>query len=315
MSRELQALLDTAEAADLLPARRAAEAARMARPLRLIEAVALGGERRKDLWFLVIEDARAVRYGVPCVVAGDTLRRARDGDGAAEALIELMASGGDGSAGPDVTTWHAEPCTGERLIDVDQTNELVVVGEQAVVKWLLHPTDDDQPAPTRMAALAAAGFAGTPRPWGLAHVDHGRGRALIATVTDYLPGTQDGWEWAVEEVRAHAQGTTGAMEASRAPRRLGALVAGLHIALATAGIEAASASDVRGWLADARADLQAAAVGDAVSGRIDGELAGIDACAGTPLIHAHGDLHIGQILRSPSADDIGQPPARPTSRR
>jgi maltokinase len=189
---------------------------------------------------------------------------------------------------------------GERGFDVDQTNDLVVVGDLAVVKWFLHPTEDPQPAPQRMATLARAGFDGTPRPWATVRLDTGTSTALVATVVDCIPRTRDGWEWAVDEVRAHARGH-GSVDGTGALPFVGEvarLVARMHVALATAGVGTATHADMEQVRREALDDLDHTALepddrdaAGAILGRI------LD-CAGTPVIDVHGDLHIGQVLRS-----------------
>ena len=79
---------------------------------------------------------------------------------------------------------------GERPVGVDQTNESVIVGDAAVVKWATHLQDGPHPAPRRIGMLREAGFGGMPAPWGLvtwtAPADGAE--TLVANVDDYLPG-------------------------------------------------------------------------------------------------------------------------------
>jgi hypothetical protein len=128
-------LRDKVQAADpgrLLPSRLRSEGAELPSQLELVQATSLGDQR----WLLVLgpPDTSDVRYVAPVVEQEDGLCRAAAGDGAAQALISLMAS----SAAPsDILSWQAfdalEPLMGERALGVDQTHESVVVGEKAVV--------------------------------------------------------------------------------------------------------------------------------------------------------------------------------------
>ncbi len=239
--------------------------------------------------------------------AGDR-RRARPGDGAAEALIATLA-GVDGAVSRGrftLRSWTKRTAVGERPVGVDQTNESVIVGDAAVVKWSrrLHP--GPHPAPRRIAVLRARGFAGMPQPWGQLTWRAPDGcETLVASVDEYLPGAADGWTWAVDAFTAAAR-ARGREPAVSAATDVGHLVAELHAALADTA-STASAADARRWRADARAAVEAAcAVGDSAGAallrdrRHDVETAvdGLGELAGTPVIEGHGDLHVGQILRS-----------------
>jgi maltokinase len=291
---DAQALLDATPAAALLPARRADEAARVARPLRLVSRVPLAD----GIDYLLVEDARGVAFGVPAVAEPEGWRRAVPGDGAAEALVSALATGAAEQAGLVLTAFHSRPVQGERAIDVDQTNELVVVGDGAVVKWMLHPVPGEQPGPDRLMSLARAGFEGTPRTWGLVHMTVEDQRVLVATVSDYLPDAEDGWDWAVRDVRAVALGERTADDALDAVRQVAQLVGRLHLALAGSGVDRATPDDSARWLAGSEADLAAAHLAPDVEAQVRPRLLPLGRCAGTETIDVHGDLHIGQVLAS-----------------
>ena len=295
---ELPQLVADASPAELLPARRASEADRVELPWTIVASLGLGSTRDHggEAWLLVLEDARGERFGVPAVVRQGRLRRARAGDGVAEALIATLAQGSDVPGLSFEVFGTVDELTGEEAFDVDQTNELLVVGDRAVVKWYLHPTEAAQPAPDRMATLARAGFGGTPRTWAIARLAVPGSTALVATVVDYVPDSQDGWEWAVDNVRHLVRGEIG--DGRAWVHDLAELVARMHVALAGAGTDEASSAQVEGWLATAVVEL--ARYEDAVSPETYGlaleRMAVVSECAETPLIDVHGDLHIGQIL-------------------
>lgn len=306
VDRELvEHLLSRTDPFALLPARRSGEAARIELPLDLVACLRLD-ESRSDLWYLNVRDARGVSYGVPCVATAEALRRARPGDGAAEVLLKRMSAGADGPSGDALVTtcWHADSCAGERGFDVDQTNELVVVGERAVVKWLLHPTAEEQPAPRRLEALAKASFTGTPRPWGLASLDEAGAEVLIATVIEYVADAKDGWEWAVGDVRSLALGEMDEPTALRSIPAIGRLVAEMHLAFAAGGRSIATDAEAEGWSIEAADDLREADLGAPTSGLIEAELALLAGFVGTIIIDVHGDLHIGQVLRTSPGDGL-----------
>lgn len=288
-------------------------------PFEPVAALDLGGGR----WLAVVRDAAGRRWSVPVVEDGLSVRRARPGDGAGEALVALLADASTTTEEVAVRTWRAGPVRGEQQIGVDQTNDSVVVGDPgaagaaAVVKWLVHQPDvgsaHGHPAARRLAALADAGFAGTPAPWGLVTVDVGEGAPLLlVTVVEHVPGAVDGWTWAVDGVRELARGAHPLEDALAPPTELGALTARLHVALARSGTDRATDSDARRWIARAGADLDlaVASVGGAEGVRLralvpaaERELDRLAAISGTPLIDVHGDLHVGQVLRH------GRPPA------
>jgi maltokinase len=223
--------------------------------------------------------ADGAHVGVPAVLQGDMLRRAVPGDGVAEALVRMLEPGGSVSGAPPV----------ESAFDVDQTDDVMVVDDR-VVKWALHPSADDVAA-VRLEALAAGGFDGTPALRGIAR----SGGRVVALVTDLVPGAQDGWQWAVDDVRACAQGVSRA--ADRMGAECGALVGRLHVTLAAGGRRPARAEDVDRWWRRARADASNPAVPSEFHERVEQAIAPIRHAAGTPICPTHGDLHVGQLLR------------------
>ena len=120
---------------------------------------------------------------------------ARVGDGVAEALVGRI--GGDPLERPfALTSFESRRASGERAMGVDQTNESVVVGDAAVVKWCLHLAARGNtaaaPAARRLAALATGRFDGMPDLWGLLSLDvRAEAPLLLANVTSYLPGAID----------------------------------------------------------------------------------------------------------------------------
>ncbi len=292
MTADLATLLAAAVPSDLLPKRRAAEAAAIATPLRLLGSASLGDQRA----YLLVVDAGGTTYGVPAMVESRRLLRAAAGQGASAAVVGALVSGRGDLGGLELEGFYARPAAGERAITVDQTNELVAVGGQAVVKWFLHPTAGTQPAALRLAALEKAGFAGTPRTWALVYLPVDGERVLVATVSEYVPDAQDGWDWAVDEVRALARGLPSDAVASL--RAVGDLVGRMHAALADAGVGRAEEADARHWLARARSDAVAAGLDPEVATAVDARIAPLGECAGTPTMYVHGDLHIGQVLRA-----------------
>ena len=235
-------------------------------------------------------------------------RRAQPGDGAAEALLRLLARthGSVVKGRFTIQSWTQRTALGERAIGVDQTNESVIVGDAAVVKWATHLQEGPHPAPRRIGVLRDAGFAGMPTPWGLVTWQPpDDAETLVASVDEYLPGAVDGWTWAVGLITDAVRDQLPAA-AVDAATEVGSVVADLHAALAgTATI--ASAQDAARWCDSAFETLEivcalpvsaSVTVARARRGEVGTILDGLGTLAGTPVIEGHGDLHVGQVLRS-----------------
>ncbi|GLP79772.1 glucosamine kinase [Mycobacterium antarcticum] len=233
-------------------------------------------------------------------------RRARPGDGVAAALLATLAGGSATKGAFGIHSWVSRVVGGERTVGVDQTNESVIVGEAAVVKWATHLQDGPHPAPRRIGVLRHADFRGMPAPWGLVTwTPPGGAATLVANVDEYLPGAVDGWTWAVELI------TDAARDGAPAPfvdaaDRVGAVVAELHSALASTATVATRA-DAERWRDDALQTLEIVCALDSFASshctrshrdELRTILDGLGRLAGTPVIEGHGDLHVGQILCS-----------------
>ena len=229
-------------------------------------------------------------------------RRASAGDGVAEALLDALARESSATQGPfTIQSWTGRSTLGEKAIGVDQTNESVIVGDAAVVKWATHLQEGPHPAPRRVAVLRDAGFDGMPTPWGFVTWRSMDGSETVAaSVDEYLPGAVDGWTWAVDLITAAARDGDVAPVADAAAQ-VGTLVADMHAAL-SATVTLASARDAERWR-DAAFDLlddacSLHAVARERRSEIAGTLESLRVLADTPVIEGHGDLHVGQVLRS-----------------
>ncbi|MFN8195984.1 MAG: hypothetical protein U0R80_17110 [Nocardioidaceae bacterium] len=211
-------------------------------------------------------------------VAGEW-RATRQGSDPTRALLALLAGDLPVPEGfrltralplPDaVLAAHADV----RAIDVDQTNESVVVGDAVVVKWVTDPLRGPHPAPERLRRLAEAGFTATPALHGIVEWRTPDGDWVpVAVVADLVRDATDGWTWCLDEARI----ALGLRPGSARPfaGALGGLTAAMHLALA---------------------DTPAGPVAD------------------------HGDLHVGQVLRTPAGDlfviDFDGNPTLPPSER
>lgn len=245
---------------------------------------------------------------LPQVRDGDRWRRARPGDGVAEALIATLRSvpGVWQRGNFGVHSWSVHPAIGERAIAVDQTNESVIVGDAAVVKWATHLQEGPHPAPSRLNILRSNGFRYMPQPWGLiTWQPAGGAETLVVNVDEYLPGAVDGWTWAVDLMaQAARDGTAHPAPVAAAAADVATVIAQLHAALAVT-TRTATEADARRWRDAAFATLDEARMlaGDATASvladrrpEIERSLADLGELAGTPVIDGHGDLHVGQVL-------------------
>jgi maltokinase len=276
--------------------------------LALVDQLDLGDERV----VLVVRDSLDQLRVVPALATFSGPRRADVGDGASEALLRLLVDRPGDYGRFVVQRLHGRPAVGERAMGVDQTNESVVVGESAVVKWLYHVSSELHPAPGRLSLLDRAGFAAMPQPWGFVFWRDGADRlVLLATIDEYLGDATNGWTWGVDDVRRLGRGELTLAEAVEPASRVGDLVASMHVAFATEGVSRADAARCARWQQQATAALAAAL--DEVDGTegerlrhraevIADRLRTWSRIDDATVIPVHGDLHVGQILRYRATD-------------
>ena len=321
--------LATAGTPALLPPRLAAGQAPRG-PVRLLDLAGLPGGAA-----LALASAGDALIVVPVARGpGGQLRRARPGDGVSAGLAALLRGGTAVGRLVPSRIGSPPPADGERAIEVDQSNDSVVIGERVVVKLFPRAAAGPQPGEDLAAHLAAVGATEVPTPYGSIRWRLTDGSSvLVATVTGFLPGARDGWDWFLELALA-AIDAGDAAASERAAEACGSLVGRLHLALATPSpvlggdvVTSAGAADVAGWHAAAR-DLLGEAL--AVTTGAEGErvramapaigtaLAAFGTIADTPIQRIHGDLHVGQVLAGPhgyAVTDLDGNPLAPASDR
>jgi maltokinase len=242
-------------------------------------------------------------------------------------LLTLLADG----ASVDGLSFRTEPgVTLERdlrarPIGVEQSNTSIVYGAQYILKLYRQP----DPGPNRDVelhrALRSAGAGHIAAPLGVI----ADGDLVLGFLQEFLPNAVEGWATATASVRdLLAEGDLHADEVggdfAGEAHRLGAAVAEVHAALAAETGTSAASPD------------QVAAEVDAMHARLDTTLTEVPELAGQerllrsafdavrelrePLTvqQVHGDLHLGQVLRSNEGwvlIDFEGEPAAPLERR
>lgn len=225
-------------------------------------------------------------------------RRPEAGDGVARAIARLVV---------DDLAADAR----ERGIAVDQTNTSVIVDDRLVVKLVSRWAAADR-AGHLLERLAAAGSDDVARLHGRVEWRHPQfGSATLAIVTEYLPGAEDGWTWAVDDVVAALEGAPDPAW----PTLLGSRVAHIHDVL---GAEALPSGPDAAAARRARADDALTRAVDAARGptaarlrnrrpALERDIRSLGGTAPGLEFPIHGDLHVGQVLASP---DPGAPEGR-----
>ena len=231
----------------------------------------------------------------------------------------------------------------------DQSNSSLVREERELLKFFRKLERDSSPELEMLQALGHAGFSGIAAPLGeIEYRAAGDEPALLAILQPYLHNATDGFQMAMTSLRdlySVAEGETQVepidirkqideqgSDFTPESNRLGALVGEMHLALASDRMpedmrpEPADPQTLRAWAEEMEADLDHLFAGNgALLEGIDRDrlagvfhtLAGVD--AGGLAIRYHGDLHLGQLVRTDSGwiilDFEGEPSRSVESRR
>ncbi|MFJ8030236.1 maltokinase [Streptomyces sp. NPDC096032] len=211
-----------------------------------------------------------------------------------------------------------------RLMTAEQSNSSVVYGDTFILKLLRRVVPGVNPDLELPLALAREGCPRVPAPTAWLHAEadgEPDGPYVLAVLQPYVSGATDGWELALREL---AKGEDFLAEA----RSLGRATAEVHTALARALPTVTLGHAQLQPLADGMTERLEAAV-QAVPALRPFErglrsaytaLADLAAEGRTwTAQRVHGDLHLGQCLRSPSGEwsliDFEGEPARPLAER
>jgi len=296
------------------------------------------------------------RYVAPFVVAGsDRAGEAEPGDGVWRALAVAIAGGRvlgteaggvlvcrPGLALPAFAPGGARELAewGERSLDADQSNTSVVLGERLILKTFRRVAVGLNPDLELTAFLAEErGLRLVPALAGSAEYVGPDGTvATVAMLQELVPDAEDAFESTAQRLAGWiaAPGVVALEYATEDAAELGTVLAELHATLADPGeVEAfaprrAVPADLRAWRMHGERRLDEALTllaGDPDIGRdlaawgpaIRERLAALERPAEPPLLtRIHGDLHLGQILRTPGGFvlvDFEGEPMRPIEER
>ncbi|MET8566380.1 maltokinase [Streptomyces flaveolus] len=208
-----------------------------------------------------------------------------------------------------------------RLMTAEQSNSSVVYGDTFILKLLRRVVPGVNPDLELPLALARGGCPRVPAPTAWLHAEVAADTYVLAVLQPFVSGAADGWELALREL---VKGEDFAAEA----RALGRATAEVHTALARALPTVTLGHAQLASLVDGMTERLAAAV-RAVPAlrpyerglRSAYEALGTLAAEGRTWTaqRVHGDLHLGQCLRSPSGAwsliDFEGEPARPLAER
>ena len=207
-----------------------------------------------------------------------------------------------------------EDVSKSRPLGAEQSNTSMVFDERLVMKVFRRLPDGPNPDVEVARALAEHGFEHVVAPvgeWRDAGGDYG-------VVNELLVGAFDGWHLAQTSLRdlydRRERPEEAAGDFGFEAERLGRVIAELHVAMAeTFGT---SDADVASWVRDMEA--QAARIADLPAGVLDVYAALRDVAEPGPSLRIHGDLHLGQTLRTDTGWyvlDFEGEPARPIEER
>ena len=167
---DLRSRLADVELATLVPGRRL-DASPLG-PVAVRDALVL----REDLVLAMFAEGDGYVVAPLVARAGEPIRRAEPGDGAFDQLVRRLAVGGTEGRFSFEPIGSVPEAGGERAIDVDQSNESVVVGERAVAEAL--PADRSRSAagPGPAGASGGGGIRVDPHPVRVGDLACGRRR-------------------------------------------------------------------------------------------------------------------------------------------
>ena len=288
---------------------------------------------------VTLDDGTIQRYAVPLSPGAAPVDALTD-EQFVRCLLELVRNDARVAGRAGVVTGHrtrAFPAAlpndaPARALRGEQSNTSVVIGDALILKHFRRLEDGVSPDLEITRFLTeTADFPHTPALAGwLAYGTDGEGEtpATLAVLQALVREARDGWEWMLAAVRDEGRRPT----TLSALRRLGAITAELHLALARApagapllAAEPIADADITRWAAGAAAQLMAARAaappGTSVPVVPAAELRdALAALRGRVKCRHHGDFHLGQTLYRSSTNawtiiDFEGEPLRPLAER
>jgi maltokinase len=188
---------------------------------------------------------------------------------------------------PDETAERVRP------LNAEQSNSSVVFDERLILKLFRKVEAGPNPDVELPGALTAVGFPHIAPTVGEWH----RGGADLAVVRAFLEGGGDGWQLALTSLRdvymSRVEPAAAGGDIGPEAERLGRVTAELHLALA--GALGTSPAEPQAW-----ADTMERAAGDdaEVASALDAYTALRGVADAGKAMRIHGDLHLGQVLRT-----------------
>ena len=215
-----------------------------------------------------------------------------------------------------------------RRLSAEQSNTSLVFGDAVILKLIRKLGEGRNPELEVGALLARRGFDATPALLGALSLE-GEVEATVAVAHRFVRVESDGWKYVVDAFRQQAVAPAALLAEIR---ELGARVGELHVALAAPddpafAPEPIRREDLRQWTDALLLDLErtvevAAGVVPGLAAKQDALRARIERLAEARpsgvRLRQHGDLHLGQVLRSEGhwlIFDFEGEPARPFHER